>query len=276
MWRNIIGVGTVILFGVFVISWVLGDNSGPWLNSARQTASKPLIDLIGEYRLKYEQAKATVDEAAKRAEVLNENVMAERIAMRTLERNIATAKDEIERAKTDLAGFEKRLAAGQPIVLVSGRRLDDAGVRSRVADLSNKIAIATEKMSFLTSIRDSRQARLAKLEDLRLQAPTDLHRLQASLSFLEAKLAMYEEMKELVEDNETDARMATGMFGKAQDALEEAHQSVDQKLAKFEAIVDASLDSSELAPMENVTETTGDDLLADIRSILSDNSSQQP
>jgi hypothetical protein len=270
MLRNVIGLGLVALFGVFAVGWILGDNARPWFKSARDAAAKPLVDLIGEYRIKHQKAKSAVEEAAKRVDAVNENVATERIAMRTLDRNIAAAEAEIEEAKSALVGFEQRLAAGQPIVLVSGRRLDDAGVRSRVGGLSNKIAIATEKVEFLTSIRENRRVRLNKLEELREQAPAELHRLQASLSFLEAKLAMYEEMRQIVKDNEADARVAAGMFGKAQGALEEAHHAVDEKLARFEAIVDATLDSAELAPMEGVTETTSDELLADIRSILSD------
>lgn len=270
MFRNIIGVSMALLLVVFAMGWILGDGAGPWVRSVKNSAREQLEELIGEYRVKHEKAKGAVEEAAKRVESVNESVANERIAMRTLDRNIAAAEEEIGTAKAVLAGFERRLSAKQPIVLVSGRRLDDADVRGRVIDLANKIGIANEKVSFLTNLRDRRQPRLAKLEQLRVQAPAELRKLQQSLDFLEAKLAMYEDMKVWVEDDAQAELAVNGMFGQAQDALEEAHQAVDKKLAKFEAIVDATLDSADLAPMEGVVETTSDDLVADIRQILAE------
>ncbi len=268
MFRNIIGVGLALLLVVFAMGWILGDSAGPWMQSAKNSARDQLVDLIGKYRVKYEKAKGAVEEAAERVDSVNESVANERVAMRMLDRNIAAAEKEIGSAKAVLVGFERRLSAGQPIVLVSGRRLDDVSVRTRVTGLTNKVAIANEKVSFFTNLRDRRQTRLAKLEQLRVHAPAELRKCQESLAFLEAKIAMYEDMRVWIEDDAQAELAADGIFGKAQDALEEAHLAVDQKLAKFEAIVDATLDSADLAPMEGITETTSDELVADIRQIL--------
>jgi|GEM_PF-5070393 len=268
MFRNIMGVSMALLLAVVVVGWILGPLTGPIIHSARDSARGQLEELIGKYKVKHQMAKSAVDKAAERVESINESVANERVAMRMLDRNIEAAQHEIDDAKLVLSGFEKRLEAKQPIVLVSGRRLDEAGVRTRVEGLTTKIGIAIEKKSFLSTLKERRKARSDKLEMLRVQAPAELRKLQQSLDFLEAKLQMYEEMKPWVEDDESSKLAVDGMFADAQDALEEAHLVIDQKLASFEAVVDATLDSADLAPLDDSAELAGDDLLADIRQIL--------
>lgn len=269
MFRNIIGVSMAFLLVLVFGCWLFGDLTGPAVRAAKLSAREQLEELIGEYRVKHDLARQAVEKAAERVSAVNESVANERVAMRLLNRNIESAKQEIHKAKSVLSGFEERLSAQQPVVLVSGRRLDESGVRTRIGSLANKIVIANEKVSFLTTLRERRQARSAKLEMLRVQAPAELRKLQQSLDFLEAKLHMYEEMKPWVDEEDSSRLEVDGMFADAQDALEEAHLVIDQKLASFEAIVDATLDSGDLAPLDDSAELAGDDLLADIRQILS-------
>jgi len=270
MIRNIFAVGMALLFVVFVMAWILGDSSGPLLNSARDSARGQLEDLIGRCDVKKNEAKAAISEAAKRIQTINDNVVNERIASKMLDRNIAAAEQEIGKAKSALAGIEDRLTTGMPIVLVSGRALEESGIRSRVTRLGNTISIANERISFLSTLRERRQSRLAKLEELRVQAPAQLGKLQQSLEFLEAKLEMYEDVKSWVKDDEEAKFAVSGIFGKAQGALEEAHLVVDKELARFEAMVDLSLDATELAPMDAEAAATGDELLAYVRGISSE------
>ncbi|QDT78252.1 hypothetical protein Mal35_16840 [Gimesia maris] len=268
MFRNIIGVTLITVTVLFVGSILLGDKALPMIMSVQNSAQDGLEELIGRYKVKHEAAKIAVKDATKRAATVNRTFQSEMVAIKHLDLSIASAKKDIDDAKLILAQYEDRLEHGLPVMLVSGRRLSPDEVRTRVRRCSHKIELANDKMAFLTSMQSSRQNRLTKLAELRKQAPIELDRLQLSLTFLEEKLAFYQEMKVMVDDNQIAQLQASGIFSTAQEALEDAHLAIDQQLSQFDAIVEATLGSEELAPTDGPSKASDTDLLADIRGIL--------
>lgn len=266
MLRNMFAVGMALLLLVFVCGWIMGDSAGPVLDGAKGNIRDKVEELIGHCEVNRNKAKAAIKQVGERIKTNSENVVGERIAIRMLDRDIASAQSQINTSKKTLASIEDRLTSGKAIYLVSGRELDESGVRSRVTKIANTISVANERTAFLTTLRERRQNRLTKMENLHVQAPLQQQKLQQSLDHLEAKLAMYEDVKTWIEDDDA-AAMASGMFDKAHAALEEAHFAVDKELAKFDVMIEASTDATELAPMDADTEAAGNDLLAYVRGI---------
>jgi len=261
-------LGLVLIVGItsLAVPWILGKNFRPWVSTVRLSAREQLEQLVDKYRFEMAKAQTAVADARKRVEAVRGALADTTAGIRAVENDLKLARHEVEEAKTQLAGMEQRLTAGQPVRLVSGRTLSTEEITIRAQDYGQRIDLANQKIAFLEDMLKRRQERKEKLARLNTQAPLELARLELSVRHLAAKVKLYEEQRARFEEEKDAETAVAGLFEQAQQTLEAAHTEVDHKLAEFDAMLDASLDTK-VAPATEAA-TAGGDALSEIRRIL--------
>ena len=263
--RNFIAIGLVVLATAFLFHWIMGDEVGPFVSTAKKSLRDRFVGMVDTYEHELEKAEAEVAKAEERAVQLRMQKHKAAAAVTTLQREIQVARNEVQEAQTQLALLRDNLKAGRQVRLVSGRRATDSELKSIVDDQSARIQIAREKLSYLEQFQQRRIARRDKLVQLDRESPAALQRLRNSVAMLARKLEMYRDVREWVEQDEAAEVALTGLYDKAQRTLEDAHTQLDMKLAEIDAMLDMSLEL-ELDPADQPHST--DELLADIRTAL--------
>lgn len=263
--RYVIGLVLIVLCAGFAMHWIMGDDFGPWVSSAKMSVKEQFVKLVDEYEMELEKAKASVAEAEERALKLRLQKQKAAAGMKTLDRELTVARNEIGEAKTQLAALQVKLSAGQTVRLVSGRIATDGELRTFVDDYSSRIEIAQEKVGYLEQIAQRREARYEKLVQLDKESPNAIRRLRNSVDFLSRKVAMYRDIKDMMDEDAAAEVELNGLYAKAQQTLEDAHAKLDVKLAEVDAMLGMSLDL-EIEPVLEPHST--DELLADIRTTL--------
>lgn len=261
-------VAFVLLFVCcgLTLRWFLGDDFRPWVNTARLSVRHQITALVDEYSLELEKAKEAVAKAEVRAVRLRLQKQKVSASIKTLERRRMIAVQDLADTTTRLANLRDQIQAGQLIRFVgSGRVATDIELQTIVERCSGKITVAQERINYLKQIQKLHDDRHRKLVELNKLSPMAIQRLKNGVEFLAEKLALYQDVKEWVdEDQAADAEMA-GLYDEAQRTLEDAHSKLDAKLAEVDAVLDFSLDL-EVEPAAKAVST--DALLADIRSTL--------
>lgn len=249
----------------FFLRWLLGDDFGPWVDTAKESVKERFVKLIDEYQVELKKAQAAVKAAEQRAVTLRVQQRKAAAGLVTVDREIKLGQQEIAEAKTKLAGLRDNVGSGQTIRLVSGRAATDVDLRDIVDKYATNIELAQEKVAFLEQIRERRKARNSKLAELDKQSPGAIQRLQNSITYLEQKMALYREIKDWVDQEEAAESELTGLYDRAQRTLEDAHSRVDTKLTEIDAMLTASLEVDVSPASEDIA---SDGLVEDIRSIL--------
>ena len=265
MLRNCIAIGLAVLAAGFLFYWVMGDEIGPFVSTAKQSLRDQFAGMVDEYELELEKAKAAVAKAEERSVQLRLQKHKAVAAVKTLQREVQVAQNDIRDAQTQLAWLRDTLEAGRQVRLVSGRLATHSELKSIVDDLATRIQIAQEKLSYLEQILQRRRARHDKLVQIDEESPAALQRLRNSVDFLARKLEMYRDVKRWIDQDEAAETALAGLYDQAQRTLEDAHAKLDMKLAEIDAMLDMSLEL-EVDPVEQPHST--DELLADIHTAL--------
>lgn len=265
MLRNCIAVGLAVLAAGFLFYWVMGDEIGPFVSTAKESLRDQFVGLVDEYELELKKAEAEVAMAEERAVQLRVHRHQAAAGVKTLQREMLVAQNEVQDAQTQLVALRDNLETGRQVRLVSGRLATDSELKSIVDDQSTRIQIAQEKLSYLQQIAQRRQARHDKLVRLDKESPAALQRLRNSRDFLARKLEMYRDVREWIEQDEAAETELAGLYDQAQRTLEDAHAQLDGKLAEMDAMLDMSLEL-EVDPVGEPHST--DELLGDIRTAL--------
>ena len=264
-YKHLIACVLILLCIVFSLRWIMGDDFGPWVSSAKTSAREQLASLVDSYSMELEKAKAAVAEAEKRAVQLRLQRQKAAAGIATLDRELTLARTEIGEAQSQLVALHERLRTGQTVRLVSGRVATDGELRTFVDDYSSRIDIAQEKVGYLEQIMERRQARHGKLVQLDQESPNAIRRLRTSVHLLSQKVELYREIRDLFDQDMAAEAELGGLYAKAQRTLEDAHAKLDIRLAEIDVMLGMSLDL-ELEPLQDATATN--DLLADIHSAL--------
>ena len=265
MLRNCIAIGLAVLAAGFLFYWVMGDEVGPFVTTAKQSLRDQFVGMVDKYELELKKAEAEVAKAEERAVQLRMQKHKAAAGVTTLQREMQVVQNEVQDAQTQLALLRDNLEAGRQVRLVSGRLATDSELKSIVDDQATRIQIAQEKLSYLEQFMQRRKSRHDKLIQLDKQSPAALQRLRNSVGMLARKLEMYRDVREWVEQDEAAEVALTGLYDKAQRTLEDAHAQLDTKLAEIDAMLDMSLEL-EVDPVKEPHST--DELLADIRTAL--------
>ena len=240
-----------------MVNTFLGENFRPWVRVARKSAAEKIGNLVDQYEVQLEKARIEYAKAKERATTLRVQKHQAVAGVKVTEREIKLAEQEIRNAKTQLASLEDKLSSGQVVRLVSGRNAGPAELKNIVGDYSNRIQIAQEKVGYLGQILASRQARCQKLTGLEEQSPAAIQRLQNSVDYLARKVELYREVKRWANEESAAESELAGLYEQAQRTLEEAHAKLDQKLAEFDALLDASR-QGDLTPASDPVTTDND------------------
>lgn len=263
--RYIVGSVLIVLCAGFALHWIMGEDFGPFISSAKTSVRDQLAGLVDEYSMELEKAKAAVAKAEERAVQLRLQKQKAMAGIKTLDRELTLARTEISEAETQLSALHDKVGAGQVVRLVSGRVATDGALRTFVDDYSSRIEIAQEKVGYLGQIMQRRQARLDKFVQLDKESPNAIRRLRNSVDFLARKIDMYREIKDMVDEDMAAEAELDGLYAQAQRTLEDAHAKLDLKLAEVDAMLGMSLDL-EIDPVQEPQST--ENLLADIRTAL--------
>lgn len=262
-------VAVVLLFVCcgFMLRWLMGDDFRPWVNSAKSSVREQIAALVDQYSLELEKAKEAVKQAEERAIQLRLQKQKAAASIKTLERRSVVAQRDLVDTTTRLTSLRDQIQSGHTIRFVgSGRVATDVELQSIVERCSGKIEVARERVNYLNQIRKLREDRHRKLIALDKQSPVAIQRLKNGVEFLAEKVALYQDVKGWVEEDQAAQTQLAGLYDEAQRTLEDAHAKLDAKLAEVDAVLDYSLDLDvETTPEAQST----DDLLADIRSTLS-------
>jgi chromosome segregation ATPase len=259
-----VSAGLLVLLGGLFLNWIMGDDFGSWVSSARTSLRDQLASLVDEYTLELEKAREAVDQAKQRAAQLRLQKHKAAAGIATLDREITVAQQEVVDAKTQLARLHDRLRDGQTVRLVSGRVASSEQLRTFADDFTNRIQIAQEKVGYLERIMERKKVRYTSLVQLDERSPHAIQRLENSVDYLARKLEMYRDVREWADDDVNAQSEMQGLFAKAQQTLEEAHARLDAKIAEVDAILEMSLDLEIEPAPAGETES----LVADIRSTL--------
>jgi chromosome segregation ATPase len=260
-----VGFVLIVLCAGFALHWIMGEDFGPWVSSAKMSVREQFVKLVDDYSLELEKAKTAVAEAEERALKLRMQKQMAAVRMKTLDRELTVARSDIGEAKTQLATLQGKLSMGQTVRLVSGRVANDDELRTFVDNYSSRIEIAQEKVGYLEQIAQRRGARYEKLVRLDQESPNAIRRLRNSVDFLSRKVEMYREIKDMIDEDAMAEVELNGLYAKAQQTLEDAHAKLDMKLAEVDAMLGMSLEL-EIEPVIEPHST--DRLLADIRTTL--------
>ncbi len=261
----VIGCVLIVVCVGCAMHWILGEDFGPWVSSAKTSARGQLATLVDSYSMELEKAKAAVAEAEKRAVHLRLQRQKAAAGIATLDRELTLARSEIGEAQSQLVALQDKLRGGQMVRLISGRAATDGELRTFVDEYSSRIELAQEKVGYLQQIMDRRQARHEKLLQLDQESPNAIRRLRTSVHLLARKIESYREIRDLIgQDMGAEAEL-DGLYAKAQRTLEDAHAKIDVKLLEVDAMLGMSLDL-EIEPVQESLST--DDLLADIHTAL--------
>jgi chromosome segregation ATPase len=249
--------------GLF-LSWLLGDDFRPWVNTAKIGVKEQISGLVDQYSLELEKSRKAVADAEQRVAAANVQKHKEEAAVTSLRRQVQAAQKEIADAEQARKTLDEKVSDGRTIRLRS-RTLSPPELKEMVADFSNRIAIAKEKLGYLEQILTMREARLVKLQELEKQSPAVIRRLRNDVDFLARKLDLYRDVKEWIQEEEANSAQLNGLFETAQRTLESAHGKLDAKLAEVDAILKASVDV--LRTEDLLAET---EFLTDIQFVLGD------
>ena len=256
--------------GLF-LSWLLGGDFRPWMKTAKTSVKEQIAKLVDEYSLELEKSKKAVANAEQRVAAANVQKHKAEAAVKSLKRQVQVAQKEIADAEQARQTLDGKLAANRTIRLVSGRTLTPAELKEMTADFSNRIQIANEKLGYLEQILTMREGRLVKLCELEKQAPAVVRRLHNGVDFLERKLDLYRDVKEWVQEEESQSAQLNGLFETAQRTLESAHAKLDAKLAEVDAVLKAAVDV-----LRSEDLLADNKFLTDIQSVLGDQRIETP
>ena len=248
--------------GLF-LSWLLGEDFRPWVKTAKRSVQEQIAGLVDQYSLELEKSKKAIADAEKRVAAAGVQKYKAEAAAAGLKRQVQAAQKEIADAEQARQTLEGKLSAGHTIRLPGGRSVSPAELKEMVTDFSNRIQIAKEKLGYLEQILAMREGRLVKLCELEKQSPAVINRLHNDVDFLERKPELYRDVKEWIQEEESDTAQLNGLFETAQRTLESAHAKLDAKLAEVDAVLKASLDV--LRSEELLADNT---VLSDIQSVL--------
>lgn len=255
--------------GLF-LSWLLGDDFRPWMKTAKRGVQEQIAGLVDQYSLELEKSKKAITDAEQRVAAASVQKHKADAAVASLKRQVQAAQTEITDAERARETLNEKLSANRSIRLGS-RTLSPGELKEMVADFSNRIQIAKEKLGYLEQILVMRESRLVKLCELEKQSPAVLRRLRNDVDFLERKLELYRDVKEWLQDEDSDLARFDGLFETAQRTLESAHTKLDAKLAEMDAVLKASVDV--LRSDELLADNT---LLTDIQTVLGDQQIETP
>ena len=255
--------------GLF-LSWLLGDDFRPWVNTAKIGVKEQISGLVDQYSLELEKSRKAVADAEQRVAAANVQKHKEEAAVTSLRRQVQAAQKEIADAEQARKTLDEKVSDGRTIRLRS-RTLSPPELKEMVADFSNRIAIAKEKLGYLEQILTMREARLVKLQELEKQSPAVIRRLRNDVDFLARKLDLYRDVEEWIQEEEANTAQLNGLFETAQRTLESAHGKLDAKLAEVDAILKASVDV--LRTEDLLAET---EFLTDIQFVLGDQQVETP
>jgi chromosome segregation ATPase len=241
------------------------------MKTAKTSVKEQIAKLVDEYSLELEKSKKAVADAEQRVAAANVQKHKAEAAVKSLKRQVQVAQKEIADAEQARQTLDGKLAANRTIRLVSGRTLTPAELKEMTADFSNRIQIAKEKLGYLEQILTMREGRLVKLCELEKQAPAVVRRLHNGVDFLERKLDLYRDVKEWVQEEESQSAQLNGLFETAQRTLESAHAKLDAKLAEVDAVLKASVDV-----LRSEDLLADNKFLTDIQSVLGDQRIETP
>lgn len=259
----VVGVGLIVVCAFFLLRWVMGESFVPWISTARQSGREQLERLVDTYSLEIERVRAAIEQTEKRTEKLEQQKQKAGSSMAKLNRELAAARNSVEEAEKQQDSLQARLAAGQPVKLQSGRMTTSDELKAMLERLSSRIELAKEKISFLTTIAERRQARFDRLLELSDASPVEIQKLKASFEMLNRKVNLYREFAVLIDEETAAETEMSGFFSKAQRTLEDAHAKVDARLTEIDVQLKRSVEL-ELDPDPQST----DDLLGELRSVL--------
>ena len=191
--RNLCGLlllGMLLALGLY---WVFGDDLDIYVESFRMSAQAELKKLINERRFDLDRAEKARDQVRQRLARLP--LAAKKAASFTqrAEQQLAHYRQELQSAQLRLTAVEGRLAAGQPVRLVSGRLLDDHQARLLAERCRQKTQLANEKIAFFEQLVEQARRHQAKLTQLAEEGPPAVDRIEQSVEFLTEKVSWLEE-----------------------------------------------------------------------------------
>ena len=119
MLRNCVAIGLAALAAGFLFYWVLGDDIGPFMSTAKQSLRDQFVGLVDQYELELKKAEAEVAKAEERAVQLRLQKNRAAAGVKTLHREMEVAQNEVVDAQTQLASLRDNLQAGRQVRLVS-------------------------------------------------------------------------------------------------------------------------------------------------------------
>lgn len=265
--KNLFGLTVIVLVMILSVSVIMGDDWSPFVAEVRQTLKDQVESVVSGLELKQRRAEEQVIAARKKVARIPALVVETRGRINRIERNVMLARAERQNTRSELAVIRRRVEEDLPVRLVSGRELTPPATRLRIEHAEQKLGLVDQKIAvhegFLEKLRD----RLARLTEMRGRAHVELARLDMSVRFLGEKIAWQkEQLKLFSEDGETE-EVLVGIFDRARGTLEDAHMSIDGKLAELDAMISFPLEE---AIATGANGDSSETLTAEIDRILSD------
>lgn len=229
-------VGVLVVLAVAALAWILGPDWESFKNAWKGSARDQILSLVEESRLKVARAEEKIEQAQKGQARLPGQIVRLRAHLDRIDRQKGQAEAQIARSRSDLQWMRKRLGEGLPVRTVSGRKLTVQQARLRVRRLQQQLALAGEKLTFMDQLRRKGSARLAKLQQQHRDGAFALEQLAMSRDALLEKAEWYEQMASLTEDLPEGAGGYDELLAEAQRTLEEAHVTLDARLAMAEGL----------------------------------------
>jgi hypothetical protein len=235
-------LATILVCGLGLV-WILGKNALPWLTTVRTSARESLEELVNKE--KYELAKAQIGvEEARRKVIKNREAMSKcESGIRSVDSELKITRSDQTQLEKQLALLKRRIDLKKPVRTVNQEELPPEQVELLLQDYTQRIELAKGKVAFLETMLNQRLERRDKLAHLYAEAPMQLARLEMSLRHLAGKVQFYEEHLTLVQDERSEELSLGGFFAEAQKTLAQAHTEIDAKLARFDALLDTSVDT---------------------------------